>query len=456
MKNNSENVLNEEFLCELYNCAITNNQICSAVCQYMKDEYLPDKQYQMLNNALKDYFNAYKSAPQYGIMMQTLSASKAVSELLREIRTMASGVEMEAVRDQFETYLKLANVQKIRAEIDEAYKRGERLEAIRMFEARAKALASFSLAPERFVEIKDTLEARLMENKIKQEGEAGKALVNSFYIDGLDNLNHGQNLRTQLTVFLAMSGVGKSHLIRWIGFNGAYVSGLNVLQFQLEGSAAEVYNAYSAQLLGMETVQYEQGEADVAALKEFRKQIEKYSGTLRVRAYSKFGQKPTTTDIRNEIEEYKKEFGYYPDIILVDSLDLLGGSVVRKSNSTKDIRFERVECAQDLKDMAGEVDAWIVATYQSTIENKDWVNDEKNVLDRYNISEAKGLVRPLTHFITLNQSDTEADEQTMRIFADKMRFTKRGQQYPRLFRICTDYEHENFYDRTRSLNLTNG
>ena len=71
----NENVLTSEFLAELYNCAITNNQICSVVSRYMEDVFLPDPQYQLLNATLKSYYNEYKTAPQYGIISQRLSSS---------------------------------------------------------------------------------------------------------------------------------------------------------------------------------------------------------------------------------------------------------------------------------------------------------------------------------------------------------------------------------------------
>lgn len=36
----------------------------------------------------------------------------------------------------------------------------------------------------------------------------------------------------------------------------------------------------------------------------------------------------------------------------------------------------------------------MVVTYQSTIEDRDWLNNERNVLTEYNCSEAEGLARP--------------------------------------------------------------
>ena len=78
-----------------------------------------------------------------------------------------------------------------------------------------------------------------------------------------------------------------------------------------------------------------------------------------------------------------------------------------------------------------------------------WLNDEKNVLSEYNTAEAKGLARPMTHLITLNQSANERREHTMRINVAKSRFFERGE----VFKIATDYENEVFYDRTRTMNI---
>ena len=112
-------------------------------------------------------------------------------------------------------------------------------------------------------------------------------------------------------------------------------------------------------------------------------------------------------------------------------------------------RHKRIAVANDLKDLAADENVWMVGTYQSTIENRDWLNDEKNVLTEFNTAEAKGLARPLTHLITLNQSDRERKEHTMRLFVAKSRFFEKGEP----FRIATDYEYEQFYDRERSMNI---
>lgn len=448
MTRKNENVLTEGFLAELYNAAITDSYVCSIVTTHMKDEYLPDQQYQQLTAALRRYYLDYKVAPQYGVLEQILSHSRAVSELLDEIKELSTDTDTEALRDQFESYLKLVRFKKIYKEIGKVFDNGEGMKAIKLMENEAKELSTFTLKPDEFIDVAGTFDDRLRDNKAKHDGSPRKKPVCNFYIDELDELNHGRDLRTQLSVFLAMSGVGKSHLARWIGANAAYVSGLNVLHFQLEGSASEVMDAYQASLIQTQTFEFENGRVNQHLIDQFHKQLETYSGTLKVKAYPKFGKEISTTDLKNDCEKYKEKYGFYPDVILVDSLDLLNDSS-GKSWDNKSLRFKRIAVANDLKDMAGELDAWMVATYQATIEKQEVVDDEKFVLNGYNLSEAKGLQRPCTHIISLNQSRREEKEDTMRLYVAKSRFFKKSDP----FRICTDYEHEQFYSRSRTLNL---
>lgn len=448
MEDNIKNVLTPEFLCELYNSAFDDDYMCSILYQYMDNEYLPDKDFQTLNTSLKAFFREHKHAPKYGVVRQMMSRSRAVTELLDDIKKTADGASKESLRQQFENYLKQQSFKKDMREITKLYDGGDPLKAIKEFQARAHKMTSFSLEPDEFVDVAKTFESRLLKNREVHDNPTDTKLVNQFYIDELDARNNGRNLRTQLTLWLAMSGVGKSHVARWIGKNAAYVGGLDVLHIQLEGSESEILDAYSASLVDIETYQYENGNVNSHIVDTFKKNLEMYAGTLKVKAYPKFGKKVSTIDIRNEFEKYKNKFGKYPDVGIIDSLDLLTDSTGTKYDN-KGVRFERINVAKDLKDIAGETNCWMNATYQATIEDPDWANDEKHILESYHLSEAKGLQRPCTHIISLNRSKNEEFEQTMRLNVAKSRFFPRG----KFFKICTDYDHENFYDRMRTLNL---
>ena len=121
----------------------------------------------------------------------------------------------------------------------------------------------------------------------------------------------------------------------------------------------------------------------------------------------------------------------------------------RRSWGADHERAKRIAVANDLKDLAADEKVWMVVTYQSTIEDREWLNDERNVLTEYNCSEAKGLARPCTHLISLNQSSAERKENVMRLHIAKSRFFKKGDT----IKIATDYDNEVFYDGPRTLNL---
>jgi replicative DNA helicase len=261
-------------------------------------------------------------------------------------------------------------------------------------------------------------------------------------------MNEGRDLRTQLTCILASTGVGKSHAARWVGKCASQMDGLNVLHFQLEGSEDEVVDAYSASLVACSSYRYSTGTLKDRDFARMVEQVKSMAGTIRVQAFPKFANQVSTIDIKAGIADYRKIYGFNPDVVIIDSMDLLTDSSGRKWTESGE-RHKRVAVANDLKDLAGDEKVWMVVTYQSTIEDREKLNDEKFVLTEYNCSEAKGLSRPLSHLITLNQTNNEMKEHTMRINVAKSRFFEKSDP----FKIATDYENECFYDRDRTLNI---
>ncbi len=443
-----DNVLTEDFLFELYFACFNYDYVCSLVCQHMQKAYLPGRDFQTLHGYLCKYFKEHKSAPTMNIISQMVSANREARSILDDIKDCAEGVEPEIVLEQFEDYLRQVRFQKTYKEIGELYSKSDRKQAMKLLQEFAEWQSNFSLQRNSFIDVVGTFESRFRRNREKHNQEKKVKPITRFYIDGLDEMNAGRDLRTQLTCILAATGVGKSHAARWIGKCATQVDGLNVLHFQLEGSEEEVTDAYSASLVACNSYRYSTGTIKDRELEKMIQLIADTAGTLRVKSFPKFANQVSTVDIKNEIAEYRKIYGMSPDIVIIDSMDLLIDSSGKRWTENGE-RHKRVAVANDLKDLASDENVWIVVTYQATIENRDWLNDEKNVLTEYNCAEAKGLSRPMTHLITLNQSTNEMRENTMRINVAKSRFFKKGEP----FKIATDYENECFYDRGRTMNL---
>ncbi len=442
------NVLTPEYLKQLYWGAINNSFVCSAVSQYMEDELLPTQDFQALHEAIRKHYMTYKNAPKYSIIKQAVISSRSVTELLDEIHDDAQEIDPDVLLEQLEKYLKLTMFQRAYKEIEKTYKNTDGMEAVNLFYTEAESIKRFSLKQEEFVDVTGTFRERFVANQERHNENSRKKAITSFYIHKMDEMNKGRNLRGQLTMFLAKTGVGKSHVARHIGKNAAYVSGLDVLHIQLEGSTRETTDAYSAGIVGCETYLYESGLINEHSMQQYEKIVEMSSGSLIVRGFPKFGKKVTTVDINSVLDEYFKKYGHNPDVLIVDSGDLLEPADTR-SRGKDEVRQKRIEMTKEIKDIASERDLWAVVTYQANVPDPKLTEDEKFVLTEHNCSEAKGVSYAVTHLVTLNQTSKERLERTMRIYFAKSRFFPQGEP----IRIATDYEHEKFYDETRSLNM---
>jgi replicative DNA helicase len=445
----NNNVLTEEFLMDLFFTCMNNDYVLAVVMEQIKKSYLPDRDFISLFNQLKTYYKEYKKAPTYSILGQSVSRQKSVAALLDDIYDSGNELGTEQALEQLENYIKQVRFQQAYKEAGELFNKADHEQASLKLQEYAEWVSTFSLRESEFVDVIGTFGIRFKGNRQKHNAVDKQLPITRFYIDELDVMNNGRDLRTQLSVFLAPTGVGKSHVARWIGKNACQIDGLNVLHFQLEGSRDEVVNAYSASLVKCSTFRYETGTIRDAEVERMEEMLKSVAGKLYVKSYPKFNSHVSTIDIRNGIQDFKKRYGISPDVVIIDSMDLLTDASGRKYSESGE-RHKRIAVANDLKDLAADENVWMVGTYQSTVENRDWLNDENNVLTEFNTAEAKGLARPLTHLITLNQSDREREENMIRLYVAKSRFFKKGKP----FKIATDYENEQFYDRERSLNIS--
>lgn len=444
-----KNALSEEFLYELYATVIRWDDICHVVSSHMRNEFLPDRDFQKLNSVIANHYATYKSAPSYAVLSQTFKDNPETLELVDSIREYDKDVNREVVVDMFEQYLKGVRLQSLYTEVGRLYNENKQDKAEKMLVEYGEWVNGFTLKENKFVDVIKTFSERFYENRRREEEQQKSGLpeVNYFYIPELDKLNDRRNLRGQLTCFLASTGVGKSHIAKYIGTKACY-SGLNVLHFQLEGSEDEALNAYSGSMISKNAYFFEKGKISDWDFVRYEKMLDAYKGSVVVRSYPRFNMDVATLDIKGGIAEYRKLHGLNPDIVIIDSMDILTDAKRQQWHARYE-RSKRIAVANDLKDIANDENLWVVTTYQSTIENRDWLNNENNVLTEYNCSEAKGLARPCTHLISLNQTSDERQENLMRLHIAKSRFFKKGDT----IKIATDYDNEVFYDIQRTETL---
>lgn len=450
MKTERINPLSVDFLYELFATSMRYEAVCNVLVQHVKSEYMPDKSFQKLLLGIGNYYRNYQSPPSYAVLSQQFNGDYDAIELIDTFRECDGEKNQEVILDMLESYIKGVRLQAVYSEVGKLYNQSKQGKAEEKLREYADWLSGFTLKSSAFVDVGKTFGERFQKNKQKDLESQHSTLVpvSRFYVHELDVLNGGRSLRGQLTCFLASTGVGKSHIAKHVGIRACIDSGLHVIHLQLEGSEAEALDAYSGGLISKNSFYFERGRITDEEMAEFQRQIENYKGSITVRTFPRFNSRVSTLDVKNAIAEYRKLNNHPPDIVIVDSMDLLTDASRRQWDAEHE-RSKRIAVANDLKDLAADENVWMVVTYQATIENREWLNDENNVLTEYNCSEAKGLSRPCTHLISLNQSAAERKEDTMRLHIAKSRFFKKGET----LKIATDYDNEIFYDARRTMNL---
>ena len=98
-------------------------------------------------------------------------------------------------------------------------------------------------------------------------------------------------------------------------------------------------------------------------MEEYKRLVASFGGSIVVRSYPRFNAQVSTLDIKNGISEYRKLEGRNPDIVIIDSMDLLTDARRRLWGAEHE-RSKRIAVANDLKDLAADEKVWMVVTYQ--------------------------------------------------------------------------------------------
>lgn len=446
--NYSDETMDIELLDDIFALALDDNEACWLFCTRCKAAFFPQEDAKIYGKIFNTFTEIWeecgkKEPPAISAIKSAFAIDKERKQLYSVCDYIANRKirgDKKSILQGFVDFIKKVEFALAFKESQKMYNNGKVREAIQRIRKYANWEEGFNVDEGDFYEVGASFAKTHSDNYMEQQANRGLPLVNRFYINELDIANMGRSLRTQLTYILAPTGRGKSHAARWIG-SQAYRNGLDVLHIQLEGSAEECQNAYESAISGCDQYRYSIGTLTPEEIAKAEEEIAKYNGHIYVKSFQRFNNNVTTVKVKDEIEKYCKKFGHFPDILIIDSADLLSSSKHIKVNDDKSRRTDQICVSQDLKDIAGDYKMWVVATYQSTIEDQKTLNDENFVLTEYNCAEAKGVSRALTHLLTLNQSSNEKKEQTMRIHIAKSRLFYMDEP---IFKIDTDFDNEIF------------
>lgn len=444
--------LSEHFLLELFKSSLRSREVLEVCREHLKYTYLPNESYKQLWKSIIDTYTATRRLPSFGILAQQNETDGGVIALIGKVREVDLP-DRELIVNQLEQYVKQAMFVDMYDQLGDLYNKGDKEKAYRTLMKSSEELFNFSLRSNYYEKIFEGYIERFDRRVLNKELGADDKDVEKvpFGIDELDRLSKGGINRGDIALFLAQSGVGKSKLLKWIGVNAARL-GFKVLHLQAEGTKKECLDQYDATWTGCELHDIEYGNIASATHKKIQAAIQNITnqgGEIYVEAFEQFNT-ASLQDVRSIIEAVEKEHGKL-DLVLMDYFELFNpGNGIRYKPSEERQRREAV--GDGLKNLAVEFDTRIISATQASTVAPDLLNDPKFVMTRYNVSEFKGVIKPFSFFISLNQTEDEKEGNFMRLYIDKMRKYKGGQ----IVEIYNNYDRERFYDapRTRAEILT--
>lgn len=444
-----------QFLRELFRLCFLKKSVLEIVTQHLKYQYIPDelRGYKLLLKGVTSHYSINQTLPTFGVISQMYYKESTLQDVLKEVKE-TSVADEEIILDKLQQYIKRIRFQLMNMQVVDLYNQDKQEEAMNLTHRESEEIVNFSVrcGSSKFVKVFEDFGDRMKARQIEFEsGEFNKEKT-PFGIDELDALTYGGLDVGDTALIVARSGVGKSTVLKHIGLYAARL-GYSVLHFQLEGSEEECFTKYSQAWSAQSFHSLKIGDIDEkykAKMEKVVRDMTIMNKDIYIYAFEQFDE-PTCVDIRNLIGDYQKEKGKVPDLVLLDSIDLINpGDGLRYGFDTQSVKMKRQNSAKKLKNICLEYAGMRLVTSDqaSDIPIESW-NRPEFVITRNDISGDKNLANSFSYFFTLNQTVEEYKANTMRIYADKLRNYKAGQTIP----IATAYDHGRFYDRIRTQKL---
>lgn len=435
--------LNSNFMAELFKLIYCDSVMTRIATTNLTYSLIPKEWagYKFLLKEAVEIYTSTEKVPSLGVASQKYMDNDFVQDAIKSIQN-ANKVDREIIIDQLESYIKDVEFQLLSAKVHDLYEEGKKEEAIKTNAEESQRILSISLRHEggTFHKVfRGFKERQCQRNEIQDENSEQITLG----LDKLDELSYGGGTRGDTVLWIARSGVGKTTALRHAGVRAA-LNGYSVFHVQLEGtvqSCLDKYDQYWTNISYGHIKTNNLTDEEKVKVEKTLKQILDYADDIDVYGFEKFGE-ATMVELRNLIINYYKSNGHYPDVLVLDSLDLVGSGINKIIDDNPSYKKDKLQkCAQLFKNICIEFKMLgVTATQASNVPIDIWDNCEK-VIDRSYTEGDKTLVKPFSFVLTCNQTIEESKNNEMRIYIDKMRDYKGTQQ---VFKIVTDYEKARF------------
>lgn len=452
MYDHEEDKLSDFFIDELFKCMFSKKSILKVCLKHLEYRFIPKALvahkfiYKSIKNQLALKPN---SLPSFGVVSQEYQNKPEVQETLARIKNTDLPDE-ELILNQLQKFIKEVEFQLLVEDLVEDWDDGDRNALIGKIAEESDRIHNISLRESSggFHRLYADFEESTASDSA--EDEAGISEKMAFHIDPIDDLTMGGLEAGEAALIIARSGVGKSTALRWVGMRNALM-GKKVLHIQLEGSEDHVRRKYNQIWTNSSFVNVRGGEYSERKMKFIKNAIRKNKSKehdLFIYTYSNFGE-ATMPDIRQRILEYEKINGYFPDWVIIDSMNLAATGLNKKIDTDPSHKKDKLKkVSEQGVDIAKEFNTRVLTATQSRDVAKEKYDDPDFHLDRNYTEGDRTLVQAFDVVFSINMTTSEERKNRARLYVDKLRsYGVKERSIP----IATRYEIGHFYDRKRTL-----
>lgn len=257
-------------------------------------------------------------------------------------------------------------------------------------------------------------------------------------IEVIDRVMHGGLSYGELGVAVAYSKIGKSFWLNQMGFICARMR-RKCLHFVLEGGRAKCEDRYEARFTETLYRNVRKGDIEPTMLAMARREYDILKRNLVIRGHAdKNDWNITPNDILAELATLREQFGWVPDMIVVDYGDLVKAP-------GKDAREQQKNAFRMMKTLSGRSErrghhGYAVWTASQAVRPDKGADEKEHVLKPRDIADCYEKVRAADAILSLNRTNREVEHDMARVYFGAYR----DNESHRLVRVTTDYDHGSF------------
>jgi hypothetical protein len=450
--------IQKDFLLELFKICLKNNNILSVCAEHLEYHYLPSQSYKSLWQEIKNYYIVYKENPSFGYISQKFGGSSKEDSEVLDLLAKVNQISMpnsEAILKELEDFILKVMSISFGTEYTKLFNKGKHEEAKKLLIDTADIIQNFTLFKNtnHYDYVFGGFKSRMESRQLNKQFGLNTNIYSSHGIDELDDRTFGGLKKTDMVLFIASSGIGKTLYLRHRGITNARL-GHKTLHIQIEGSTEESLDGFDSNWTAKTLFDLEYANIPLQEVEDLINRAEyvkeSLSGEIIHIGVEKFDSGYSVSDLNKEVEIFEKIHGEPPFEILIDYFELLEpGDGKRYDTGVAGEKARRSAIAKRLKNLCIVHKTRICTPTQASDVPFALKNDPNFKITRNDITANKNLIDAFTYVFSFNQTDEEYKEGRMRIYCDKARKAKRDWTAD----IFQDLSHGRFYDRYKTMTV---